>query len=322
MPRLVHRWKAAQRRWSLLVVMVAMGAVLGFSPPLAPADTAGLTLTGTLVTPVKLDASTSYILYYLEMRSGPTAQLFSVKLTPPPFATVGGLQEGRSIDGPTAIALQGPGTLGRLLQVPSVILPCSSRESAFPGYATGDAVIDVRLPPNSATVLAVRYDTGRHAPWVDSDFRLTFTVQTHLVGSYGAGSPFAGQPTLTAPLTITSAGPVVSGTTGAHIVLSTTPQGTPGAPSAPRAIGSGTAVAIAGRLLPAEGGRRIVLQWSRGSGPLQTLTTVHTDARGRFTARAWRPGAPGTYDLWASYPSQPGGLLADSTACPVRFRVR
>ena len=33
-------------------------------------------------------------------------------------------------------------------------------------------------------------------------------------------------------------------------------------------------------------------------------------------------GAPGTYELWASYPAQPGGLVADSTSCPLRFTVR
>ena len=92
---------------------------------------------------------------------------------PPPFATAGGIDEGQSIDGPTAIALQGPGTLGQLVQSPSVLTACSSRQSAFHGYATGTASIDVLLPANSATTLAVRYDTGRRAPWVDSDFRLT-----------------------------------------------------------------------------------------------------------------------------------------------------
>jgi hypothetical protein len=295
---------------------LAVGAVI------APISSADLSLSGTLFAPTKVDASTRYVLYYLQMHSTATAELFSVKMTPPPFATVGGISEGESINGPTAIALQGPGTLGDLVQTPSVIIPCSPRESAFHGYATGLASVDVLLPPNSGTTLAVRYAIGRRAPWVDSDFRLKFTVQGHLVGSYPPGSPFAATPTVASPVTMTTAGPVVEGRTGAHILLSTTPQGTPGAPYAPRTIARHQAVAIGGRLLPADGGRRIVLQWARGSGALRTLTTVRTDSRGGFTARAWRPGAPGTYELWASYPTQPGGLVRDTTSCPLRFTVR
>jgi hypothetical protein len=319
----VQTCRPARRRIAatLAASAVAATAALIATPALAPAGTVALTLTGTLTTPVKLDATTRYILYYLELRSGPSEQRFSVKLTPPPFATVGGGADGRSIDGPTALALQGPGKLGQLVQGPSVILPCSTRESAFPGYATGDAVVDVLLPPDSATVLAVRYDTGRHAPWVDSDFRLTFTVQTHLVGHYRRPSPFAAGATLTAPMSITTAGPTVSGSLAAHLVLSTTPAGATGALTSPPTIAATAAVGIRGRLLPAQADRRVVLQWSRADGPLQTLATVHTDALGRFRSPSWRPPGPGTYALWASYPRQGGGLLPDSTACPARFRV-
>jgi hypothetical protein len=300
----------------LLALVLTLGAVV------APTSSADLGLAGTLFTPTTVDASTPSVLYYLQMHSAGSEELFSVLMTPPPFATAGGQAEGQSIDGPTAIALQGPGTLGDLVQAPSVITPCSSRESAFHGYATGPASVDILLPPNSATTLAVRYDTGRRAPWVDSDFKLAFTTQDHTVGTYPAGSPFAAPPTLTSAVTMTTAGPLVGDRTGAHILLRTSPQGTPGTPAAPRPISRHQAVALSGRLLPALGGHRIVLQWARGGGRLQTLTTVRTDARGHFTAPPWRPGAPGTYELWASYPAQPGGLVADTTSCPQRFTVR
>ncbi len=279
-------------------------------------------VNGTLNTPLKLDASTHFILYYLAMHSAASAELFSVTMTPPPFATAGAIGEGQSIDGPTAVALQGPGTLGQLVQSPSVLNACSTRQSAFHGYATGPASVDVMLPPNSSTTLAVRYDTGRRAPWVDGDFRLTFSVVGKLAGTYAAGSPFSGAGTVTSETTMTTAGPIVAGRTGAHILLSTTPQGTPGAPAAPRVVGPHQAIAIGGRLLPADGGRRITLQWARDGAPLRTLATVRTRAGGRFQAGAWKPGAPGTYELWASYPTQPGGLVADSTSCPLRFTVR
>ena len=298
------------------VVILAVGAAL------APATNADLTVSGTLFTPKTVTASTRYILYYLQMHSSTTSEeLFSVRMTPPPIATVGGSDHGKSIDGPTDIALQGPGTLGDIVQSPSVITPCSSRESAFHGYATGTASVDVLLPPDSATTLAVRYDTGRRAPWVDSDFRLKFTVQTQLVGTYPAGSPFAATPTVTTPMTFTTAGPSVGGRTGVHILLSTSPRGTPGAPYAPREISRSQRVAISGRILPSVAGRLIVLQWAHGDGALHSLEQVRTDANGRFTANPWAPGRPGTYDLWASYPKQPGGLAADTTSCPVRFTV-
>jgi len=312
-----QRGRSHRRRLGyLLALALTLGVVI------APASRADLGLAGTLFTPATVDASTRYVLYYLQMHSAASEELFSVQMTPPPFATAGGLAEGQSIDGPTAIALQGPGTLGDLVQRPSVIAACSSRESAFHGYASGPASVDILLPPNSATTLAVRYATGRRAPWVDSDFKLAFTVQTHLVGTYAAGSPFAAAPTVTSAVTMTTRGPLVGARTGAHILLTTSPQGAPGTPAAPRPIGSHQPVAISGRLLPARGGRRIVLQWARAGGALRTLTTVRTDARGRFTVHPWRPGGPGTYELWASYPAQPGGLLADTTSCPQRFTVR
>jgi hypothetical protein len=298
------------------VALCALGAVL------APATSADLTVSGTLFTPKTVTASTHFILYYLQMHSSTTSEeLFSVRMTPPPIATGGGSDQGKSIDGPTDIALQGPGTLGDTVQSPSVITPCSPRESAFHGYATGTASVDVLLPPDSATTLAVRYDTGRRAPWVDSDFKLRFTVQTQLVGTYPAGSPFAATPTVTTPMTITTAGPTVGGRTGVHILLSTNPRGTPGAPYSPREISRSQRVAISGRTLPAVADRLIVLQWAHGDGTLHPLEQVRTDAGGRFTAAPWSPGAPGTYDLWASYPRQPGGLAADTTSCPVRFTV-
>jgi hypothetical protein len=304
------------------VALAAAGGAAAMLAAQAPAQSGGLSLSGTLYTPTRVNASTHHILYYLQMHSAGAEELFSVKLTPPPFATVGGLDEGRSINGPTAIALQGPGTLGQLVQSPSVITPCSSRLSAVHGYATGTASVDILLPPNSGTTLAVRYNTGRRAPWVDSDFRLTFTIEDRLVGTYPAGSPFASTPTAPSGLTLTTSGPTVAAPTGAHILLSTAPLGASGSASRAVVIAKGQPVAIAGRLLPALSGRMIVVQLARGSGALQTLTTVRTDSRGGFSAQPWRPGAAGSYQLWASYPAQPGGLVADTTSCPIRFRVR
>jgi hypothetical protein len=289
---------------------------------LAPAGLAdGVTVSGTLDTPVHLTLKTRHILYYLQLHAGPSQELFSVKLTPPPFATKGGLPEGASIDGPTDIALQGPGTIGDEVNQPSAIVPCSNRASAFHGYATATTSVDLLLPAGANTVLAVRYDTGRRAPWVDSDFRLTFTLEPSLVGTYPASSPFAAGATLTSPASYTTAGPRVSGTTGAHILLRTKPGHGAGGPYAPAKLGAGRSVQVSGSLLPALAGRRIVLEWARAGGALHTITSVTTRAGGRFGPVSWHPGGHGSYELWASYPAQPGGLVADGTSCPLRFSV-
>jgi hypothetical protein len=295
--------------------LLAGAVAVGVAAVFVAVSSASLSVSGTLFSPSTVDASTPDVLYYLQMHSGATQELFSVQMTPPPFATVDGRDEGSSLDGPTAVALQGPGTLGNLVQTPDVIAACSDRPSALHGYATGTASVDVLLPPNSGTTLAVRYDTGRRAPWIDSDFKLTFTVQAQLVGTYPAGSPFAGAPTVTTPVTMTTAGPAVAGRIGVHILLDT-------APRAPAGISRGAAIAISGRILPGRSGRRIVLEWARPGGPLIKLASARTRAGGRFTARPWRPAKPGSYELWASYPSQPGGLVADTTSCPLRFTVR
>ena len=300
----------------------AFAAALLATALLAPAGIADdVTASGTLETPVQLTLKTHSILYYVQLHAGASQETFSVQLTPPPFATKGGLPEGQSIDGPTDIALQGPGTIGDEVQTPSAITPCSSRTSALHGYATGVASVDVLLPPNANTVLAVRYDTGRRAPWVDSDFRLKFTLEPTLVGSYPADSPFAAGATLSAPMSLTTNGPTVSGRTGAHILLHTRPAQTGANPYAAKAIGGGQSVAISGRLLPGKAGRRIVLEWDRGGGALHTIASITTGAGGSFGPTSWRPVRPGTYELWASYPSQPGGLVADGTSCPLRFAV-
>jgi len=306
----------------LLVRLAAAGSLsVLWLAAVAPAGLANVSVSGTLVTPTHLTASTHVVLYYLELHSGTSEERFAVTLTPPPFATVGGLPEGESIDGPTDIALQGPGTLGMTITTPSVITPCSDRPAAFHGYATGAASVDVLLPPDSNTTLAVRYNTGRRAPWVDSDFRLKFTVEPFLAGTYPASSPFAAGATVTTAASDTTRGPLVTGKIGAHILLSTSPVQSKSNPYAPKTISANTVVRITGRLLPAEPGRRIVLEWAQAGGSLRPLAVVHTGAQGHFRATAWRPRSPGTYELWASYQKHPGGLLADSTSCPLRFTV-
>ena len=183
--------------------------------------------------------------------------------------------------------------------------------------------MDLLLPPDGRTTVAVRYRTGRSVPWIDTDTRLTFTVLPSLVGEYPATSPFAAGPTATASQEMRTAGPTVGGGLAAHLLLNSAPRGTVGSiDRSARQVSRRTPIRLSGRVVPAVRNKKVVLQWARGSGARHTLATVRTDRRGQFTAPAWRPGAAGSYELWARYPKQAGGLAPDQTSCPLRFRVR
>jgi hypothetical protein len=284
-------------------------------------------ITGTKVGPSTVDATTKQVIYYLELTSGPTNERFSVQLTPPQFATQGKRDEGQSVDGPLQYAFVGPGTVGQSASDPSFGALCSSRERAFHGYAAGKTSVDVAIPANSATTLAIRYATGRRAPWIDSDYRLKFAFASALVGDYAADSPLFGGPTAitgTPTFTETASIPVkAAGKTkiGAHLLLSETPKATYGDGKAARKIGRRSKVRVSGQLLPKLSGKRVQLQWAKPGGALRTAATAKTRSGGRFSATITPPGR-GTYELWASYPSQGGPLAADSTSCPLRYSVR
>lgn len=303
-------------------LVLAGAAALAAALLSAPAAPAAPVVNGTKTTPETVDAKTKQILYYLDLASGPQEEAFSVRFIPPRFATSGGRAEGESIDGPRKIALQGPGQLGQLIQDPRFSTPCSDRDAAFHGYATGPASVDVLLPPNSASTLAVRYLTGRRAPWADGDYRLTFVVEPKLVGSYALASPFFGkQASSFAKRTRRTAGPRPGGRLGAHLLLSSSPAGTWGETGTPRRVRRGQTVRVRGTLLPRTAARRIDLQARAAGGRLRTVDSVRTDRRGRFTA-TWKPSAAGVQELWARYPTQRGGLTADTTSCPLRFQVQ
>lgn len=307
-------------RAGVLAAAIAGCVLLGTSGVASAAD---VVATGTKVSTAKVDASTRSIIYYVDLRNTTaTDQFFSVRLTPPVFATRGGRDEGQSIDGPRQLALQGPGTLGQLVQDPRFGAPCSDRDSAFHGYATGPASVDVLLPASSATTLAVRYAAGRRAPWSDSDFRLKFTMQPRLVGTYQEGQVFFGQTaTVGGTSTAVSSGPRAAGALGAHLLLRTTPGGVWGENATPRSVAFGSRVGLSGSLLPAEAKRRVDLQVRRPGGALRTVASVRTDKQGRFRG-SWRATTRGVVEFWARYPRQSGDLRADSTSCPIRLRVK
>lgn len=298
--------------------LLCAAATLGSAAPAA----ADPTFTETLVTPTAMKPGTRVILYYLRMQSGPQEERFSMRLTPPRFATLGGRDEGQTVDGPRAIALQGPGRIGQQDQAGDFAPACSASKDRQHGYTTGADTVDLLLPPNSGTTLAVRYETGAFTPWADSDFRLTFTALPRLVGTYAPTDPFAVGATLQRSVTLRTAGPTAGGPIAAHLVLTSVPAGAYGSATSARTVARRTAIVARGRLLPAAGGRQVILEASRNGGMLRTVARVRTDRSGAFRAPAWRPALAGTYELWARYPTQPGGLRADTTSCPLRFRVR
>lgn len=280
-------------------------------------------ITGTNVSSERLEAGDRSVIYYLDLRNeSAVEQAFSVRMTPPKFATSGGRSEGESIDGPRQLALQGAGQMGQLVQDPRFEAPCSDRDSAFHGYATGPASVDMLLPAGAATTLAVRYATGRRAPWRDTDFRLRFAVEPRLVGTYELGQPFFGRAaTVGAATRRTTSGPKPGGKLAAHLLLRTTPSSTWGENRTAPTVSRGRRIAISGRVVPAVSRKKVVLQVRRPGGALRTIETVRTDSRGRFRG-SWRATQRGTVELWARYPTQSGDLRADSTSCPLRLRVK
>lgn len=307
-----------------LAALVAAGALL----LAAASPAAALTISGTTTKPRVADASTKDIIYYLDLHAGPQDERFSVAFQAPAFATRGGRDEGQAIDGPRQITLVGdPGTVGQLITEPSIGAVCSDRDSAFHGYATGASTVDVALPANANTTLAVRYATGRRAPWVDTDLALRFEIQAKIYGTYPGTSPLFGAATAvdtaqnlraTVPVPVQSSGK--TSRIGAHLLLKTSPSGTWGDTAAPRRVKRSASIRVNGQLLPELSGKRVQLQWRKGTGALRTATTVKTRKGGRFSARLKAPGK-GTYELWAQYPSQSGVLVKDSTSCPLRYSV-
>jgi hypothetical protein len=314
--------------------LTALAAAGTIAAGLLPAGASALTISGTSVktlpesSPVTADQRVTDVIYYLDLHAGPSDQRFSVVLRPGSFATKGSRDEGQSVDGPLQFGLYGPGTVGQVVTDPVFGESCSSRGSLFHGYATGKATVDVALPAGADTTLAVRYKTGRRAPWVDTDLRLRFAFQDRLVGTYDAASPLFGAPTSVAEAVsqgITPAIPVISKGAGrrigAHLQLKTTPAGAYGDARAPRTISRTSPVRVSGSLLPALAGKRVQLQWAKSGGRLRTAATVRTTSGGRFSAVV-RPPGTGTYELWAKYPSQDGPLASDTTSCPLRFKAR
>lgn len=303
---------------------------------LLPAGAQALTISGTTTktlpesTPVTGDQRVTDVIYYLDLQAGPSDQRFSVRLQPGSFARQGGRDEGQSVDGPLQFGLDGPGTVGEVATDPAFAIPCSDRDAAFHGYATGSASVDVHLPAGANTTLAIRYKTGRRAPWVDTDLRLRFAFEQRLVGTYPPSSPLFGPATsLDGANTqnVTREIPVVSSgkgrKIGAHLILKTTPKGTYGddGESRARTVRASSPIRVSGQLLPKLSGKRVVLQWRQPGKGLRTAKAVRTTKGGRFTATLRLPGK-GAYELWASYPTQPGPLTTDTTSCPIRFSGR
>ncbi|MDO9354627.1 MAG: hypothetical protein Q7T55_13095 [Solirubrobacteraceae bacterium] len=304
------------------VALFATVALLGGLP--APA--AAVTVTGTKVGPSTVTAATKQVIYYLDFTAGAADERFSVALTPPQFATKGTRDEGEAVDGPLQYAFVGPGTVGQSIAEPSTLALCSDREKAFHGYAAGKTTVDLAIPAKASTTLAIRYNVGRRAPWVDSDYRLRFALQPSLIGEYSSGSPLFGGPAGAVgdpAITQTDSVPVAAkgkAKIGAHLLLSASPKPGYGEGEAATAIKRSTGVKVSGQLLPKLAGKRVIVQWRKAGGPLRTAASMKTRAFGRFSTTVKPPGK-GTYELWATYPNQTGPLTSDSTSCPLRYAV-
>lgn len=261
---------------------------------------------------------TTELVYRLRMRTGSSAQRFSVDVVPPLFRTRLGSgdnvrREGATITPAEAIALEGPGTLtptgeGTALIAcsPSTGLAAHGYEPRYPGFV-------VELPARSESTLVARYRTGEFALWPGADLRLTIRAGRATTG-YGAA-------TLAREIEVRSPRVRLSGRTAPRVELWTSPQSSPGVYTKLRRLEAASGLSIGGRVLPARAGRRVSLWMLRhGEGEeARRLATVATDATGRLRYRTRTPERSGSYELWARTANDAGGRPEHS--CSMAFQI-
>jgi len=204
---------------------------------------------------------------------------------------------------------------------PPVSVAVAGRTPCQRGYAeTSAAVVTLELPANSRSTLVARAETGRAAPWPDTDYRLTFAV--------AVGAPPGKSVTVRPPE------PEVTGRRGTRVRIQLLPG--------PRPRG-GRPVRVSGTIAPAAVGASITLwraavrqpaggaiyvegpDFPRDYEAPRRLAAVATDTRGRFVSPAWQPRRRkgiygGDYAVWATYRPGARSRVPERT-CPLFLSV-
>jgi hypothetical protein len=204
---------------------------------------------------------------------------------------------------------------------PPLSVAIAGRTPCQRGYAeTSAAVITLELPANARSRLVARAETGRAAPWPDTDYRLAFAV--------AVGSPPGKS------VTVRPAEPDVTGRRGTRVRFQLLPGLRPG---------RGRPVRVSGSITPAAVGASITVWHAAVRQPTggalyiegpdfprdyeapRRLGTVTTDTRGRFVSPAWQPRRRkgtygGDYAVWATYRPAARNRVAERT-CPLFLTV-
>jgi hypothetical protein len=311
----------------LCVLLAAVG--VGFTSRGGGGDVP-LELSASM-SPTTIDfPGTQEILYRLELTTGSTPQQVRVALRLPVYARGGGTPPRTAAPGAAPVGspvqlLDRPtleGT-GRIVAFdPPLSVAVAGRTPCLRGYPeTSPAVVTLDLPAKAQATLVARVETGRAAPWPDTDYRLAFAV--------AVGTP-AGRSVI-----VRSPAPELTGRRGTRIRMHVRPGRRPSA---------GQPVRIGGSLSPAVAGARLTLwhaavrQPANGAiyveGPdfprdyehPRRLGSVVADTRGQFLSNAWVPLRRrgiygGDYAVWATYRPAAPQQVRERT-CPLLLSIR
>ena len=308
------------------VLVAAVG--VGFTSRGGGGD-APLELSASM-SPTTIDfPGTQEIVYRLELTTGSAPQRVRVAVQPPIFAAGGGPPPRTAAPGVKPVGspiqllerpvLEGG---GRIVDYePPLSAAIAGRTPCQRGYAeTSAAVVTLELPANTRSTLVARAETGRAAPWPDTDYRLTFAVT---VGAPPAKS-----------VTVRPAKPEVTGRRGTRVRIQLLPglRPTRGHPVrvsgtiAPAAVGASITLWHAAVRQPAGGALYVEgPDFPRDYETPRRLGTVATDTRGRFVSPAWLPRRRkgvygGDYAVWATYRPSTRGRVPERT-CPLFLSV-
>ncbi len=273
---------------------------------------------------------TREIVYRLEFATGSAPQRVRVALQPPLFAAGGGPPPRAAAPGVKPVGspvqllerpvLEGAGRV--VGYEPPLTVAIAGRTPCQRGYAeTSPAVLTLELPANAQSTIVARAETGRAAPWPDTDYRLTFAV--------AVGAPPAKS------VTVRPAKPEVTGRRGTRVRIQLLPglRPTRGQPVrvsgtiAPAAVSASITLWHAAVRQPAGGALYVEgPDFPRDYEMPRRLGTVATDTRGRFVSTAWQPRHRrgtygGDYAVWATYRPAARSQVPERT-CPLLISVR
>jgi len=181
----------------------------------------------------------------------------------------------------------------------------------YHGFASSGIRYELVVPPQSFSEIVAPFEVSPTPPWVDSDFRMTWTAEN----STRTSAP----PTLEREQVVRSPRPPVVRNAprrtgvGLHIILRTKPRSSPFGDLRTRRLKGGRSVVVYGRTVPPVPGDRLTLLTSGPGGKERRLGRVRVDGSGRFRLKGWRPARPGVHEVRAVYPRQRPNVLADSS---------